>query len=230
MSESSGETVRTAMDRQNVPHDERRQSPRYRLRDARALLSWDEGAEHVACEADVLNISGGGVAVLAQQAPPVGISVRLQFECKPAAMEVVEARSLAIAVDPSGRQLVRFQFNHWVSLDAILEHHQERRLWQRFPVDEKRAKLTWIEGGSEKSIRGELSNISGGGAAIIVDVILPADEPIWFELETDGQAFDPIESRLVVTSIDPSGSTIARIKFIDPCPMFVFDLAIHGSR
>lgn len=92
------------------------------------------------------------------------------------------------------------------------------------------AKLTWIEDGSEKSIRGELSNISGGGAAIIVDAIFPADETIWFELETDGQALDPIESRVVVTSIDPSGSKIARIKFIDPCPMLVFELAIHGSR
>ena len=160
----------------------------------------------------------------------MGVSVRLKFECKPAAMEALEARSLATGVDPSGRQLVRFQFNHWVSLDAILEHHQERRFWQRFPVGEKRTKLTWIEDGSEKSIRGELSNISGGGAAIIVDAIFPADETIWFELETDGQALDPIESRVVVTSIDPSGSKIARIKFIDPCPMLVFELAIHGSR
>lgn len=68
----------------------------------------------------------------------MGVSVRLKFECKPAAMETLEARSLATGVDPSGRQLVRFQFNHWVSLDAILEHHQERRFWQRFPVGEKR--------------------------------------------------------------------------------------------
>ena len=187
MNESSRETVRAAMDPQHVPHDERRQSPRYRLREARAVMSWEQGAEHFTCKADVLNISGGGAAVLAQRAPPLGVSVRLEFECNPAAMEAVEARSLATAVDPSGRQLVRFQFSHWVSLDAILEHHQERRLWQRFPVDEKRAKLTWIDDGSEKSIRGELSNISGGGAAIIVDVALPTDEPIWFELETGGQ-------------------------------------------
>ena len=40
---------------------------------------------------------------------------------------------------------------------------------------------------------------------------------------------DPIESRLVVTSLDPSGSKIARIKFIDPCPMVLFESAIHGS-
>ncbi len=77
--------------------------------------------------------------------------------------------------------------------------------------------------------RGELSNIGGGGAAIIVDVFLPDDVSIWFELETDGPTIDPIESRLVVTSLDPSGTKIARIRFIDPCPILVFDVAVHGS-
>jgi hypothetical protein len=67
---------------------------------------------------------------------------------------------------------------HWVSLDAILEHNHERRLWQRFPVRENRVKLTWFEDGSEKTVRGELSNISGGGAAIIADVDSPANELI----------------------------------------------------
>ncbi len=110
----------------------------------------------------------------------------------------------------------------------ILEQHHERRLWQRFPV-EKLARAAWIIGVGEKTVRGELLNISGGGAAIIVDVISSAEEPVWFELETGGRALDPVESRLVVTSLDLSGLTIARIKFIDPCPMMLFELAIHGS-
>jgi hypothetical protein len=125
--------------------------------------------------------------------------------------------------------LVRLQFTHWISLEGILEHHHERRLWQRFPVRESRAKLTWLENGSEKTIRGELLNISGGGAAIIVDVISPSDKPIWFELESDGRDLGVVESRLVVISLDLSGLKIARIKFIDPCPMLLFELAIHGS-
>ncbi len=220
-----------ATERQNVPPDERRQSTRYKLRDAHAILSWDEGADHVACEGEVVNISGGGAALLTERAPPAGIPIQLELVRRPAAREPLEARSLATSVDPSGRHLVRLQFTHWVSLDAILERHHERRLWQRFPVRETRLRrLTWIEDGSEKSIRGDLSNISGGGAAIIVDVILPAEEPIWFELETDGRVLDPVESpHLVVTSLDPSGSKIARIKFIDACPMLLFELAIHGS-
>jgi hypothetical protein len=216
-------------ERQNAPPDERRQSTRYKLRDAHAIMSWDEGADHVACEGEVVNISGGGAALLTERAPPVGIPIQLELVRRPAGREPLEARSLATSVDPSGRHLVRLQFTHWVSLDTILEHHHERRLWERFPVRETRAKLTWIEDRSERTVRGELLNISGGGAAIIVDVISPADQPIWFELETDDRVLDPVESRLVVTSLDPSGSKIARIKFIDACPMLLFELAIHGS-
>jgi len=192
-------------------------------------MSWDEGFERVACEGDVLNISGGGAAVLAERAPANGQSIKLQVGKKRAGMEALDARSLASSTDPSGKHLVRLQFTHWVSLDAILEDYLERRLWERFPVRETRAKLTWLVDGSERTIRGELLNISGGGAAIITDAVSPVDEPIWFELETDGRVLDPVESRLVVTSIDPSGSTIARIKFIDSCPIVLFEMAIHGS-
>jgi hypothetical protein len=229
MIDLSDRTAGAATERQDLPPDERRQSPRFRLRDARAIMSWDEGSEHVASDGEVLNISGGGIAVLAERAPPAGFSVRLQLTHTRAAIEPLKARSLASSVDRSGRQLVRLQFTHWISLEGILEHHHERRLWQRFPVRESRAKLTWLENGSEKTIRGELLNISGGGAAIIVDVISPSDKPIWFELESDGRELGVVESRLVVISLDLSGLKIARIKFIDPCPMLLFELAIHGS-
>ena len=159
----------------------------------------------------------------------MGLCVRLQFETRPTAQETLEAWSLATGVDPYGRLLVRMQFTHWVSLDVILRHHEDRRLWRRFPVRQTRPKLNWLEGGSETTVRGELSNISGGGAAIIIDAIPPADVPLWFELELDGRVLDRIESRLVTISLDPSGSKIVRIKFIEPCPMLLFELAIQGS-
>jgi hypothetical protein len=221
--------VCTATERQNEPPEDRRQSPRIRLRDAQIIVSWDQGSEHVTCDGQVLDISGGGARVLVDRAPPAGVSIRLHFGRRLAAMEPLEARCLAISGDDSARHLVRVQFMQWVSLDAIVELHHERRLWQRFPVRETRAKLTLIEDGSEKTIRGKLLNLGGGGAAIIVDVICPADEPLWFELDTDSGAINPVESRLVVTSLDPSGLKIARIKFIDPCPILLFELAIHGS-
>jgi c-di-GMP-binding flagellar brake protein YcgR len=229
MGDSSERTRQALAVRQEMPPDERRQSTRFRLRDARVTIKWEEGSEQFAGEGEVLNISGGGAALLVEQAPPAGQPVRVQLGHRLAAMEPLDARALAISTDPSGKHLVRVQFTHWVSLDTILEHHLERRLWQRFPVRASRARLTWVENGSERMIRGQLLNISGGGAAVIVDVPVPADLPIWFELESDASGQDPVESRLVVTSLDPSGSTIAHIRFIDPCPMLLFELAIHGS-
>ena len=230
MSDSNRSTVHEETGQQSEPPDERRQSTRFKLRDARVIMSWNEGSENVACTGEVLNISGGGAAVLAERAPPVGKSVRLELEHRLAAIEPLEARSLAVSDGPAGKPLVRLQFTHWVSLEAILEHHQDRRVWQRFPVRETRAKLTWFEDGPAKTVQGTLLNISGGGAAVIVDVIAPADSPIWFELENDGKAPEPVESRLVVRSLDPSGVTITRIKFIDACPILLFELAIHGPK
>ena len=107
MSDSSDGIVRATTERKNKPPEERRQSPRYKLRDARAIMRWDEGSEHVACDVEVLNISGTGIAVVGQRAPPVGQCVRLQLECRPTAQETLEARSLATAADPYGRRLAR---------------------------------------------------------------------------------------------------------------------------
>ena len=46
---------------------ERRQSPRYRLRDVRGRLSWHAADGQVDSDVTVINISGGGAAVLAEQ-------------------------------------------------------------------------------------------------------------------------------------------------------------------
>jgi PilZ domain len=229
MSDSNRNLIRGETGGQSDPRDDRRRSTRFKLRDARVMMSWNESSEDIACAGDVLNISGGGAAVLAERAPPVGQSVRLELEHRLTAFDPLEARSLEVSENPSGKLLVRLQFTHWVSLEAILEHHHDRRIWQRFPVRESRAKLTWLEDGLAKTALATLLNISGGGAAIIVDAIAPADTPIWFDLESDGRAPEPVESRLVVRSLDPSGVTITRIKFIDVCPILLFELAIHGS-
>jgi hypothetical protein len=229
MSDSTRTTVLEAMGHHAESPDERRQSPRFRLRDARVIMGWVEGSEATACSGEVLNVSGGGAAVLAERAPPVGSRVRLDLEHRLAAIEPIEARPLAISPDPSGKSLVRLQFTHWVSLDAILEHHHDRRTWERFPVVRTRANLNWFEDEVAKACWGTLLNISGGGAALIVDMIAPSGAPIWFELENDGSPLEPVESRLVVRSLDPSGATITRIRFVDSCPILLFELAIHGS-
>ena len=92
MSDSNRRAVRDETQQQIVPPAERRQSTRYRLRDARVVMSWSEGSEQVASDGEVLNISGGGAAVLAERLPSAGLSVRLQLERRLAAIEPFEAR------------------------------------------------------------------------------------------------------------------------------------------
>jgi len=176
----------------------------------------------------VINISGGGAAVLADRSPTAEHNVWLRLESTSAETEPWEARVVATSVDSSGKHLVRLQFRSWVVLDAILERHQERRLWQRYPVRETRATLRWDDHGVPGMVRGELLNISGGGAAVIVDTEPPGNLPLWFELESAAISIVPIESMLVVISLDPSGTKVARLRFLDSCPMELFELAVHG--
>jgi len=215
-------------DQKNAAPHERRKAPRYTLRDARGRLSWGEGTERPACDVTVINISGGGAAVLAERSPNAEHPVWLRLESASTETEPWEARVVATSIDPSGKHLVRLQFTSWVALDAILEQHQERRLWQRYPVRATHATLRWDDQGVQATIRGELLNIGGGGAAVIVEIEPPGNLPLWFELESAAISIVPIESRLVVLSLDPSGTKVARLRFVDSCPMELFELAVQG--
>jgi PilZ domain len=218
--------------RQDAAFHERRQSPRYRLRDVHGSLAWQAADGPASGDVTVLNISGGGAAVLAAQAPGAGQAVRLHLDCESARFEPVEAVALAASPDDSGKTLVRLRFDHWVALDAILEKHHERRLWERYAARESRATLTWHDGSSEQTIRGDLLNISGGGAAFVAEVQPPPGVPVWLELEAGARRVprvDPVESQLVATSADPSGLMIAHLQFVDPCPMELFELTVNGA-
>jgi hypothetical protein len=195
-------------------------------------MSWLGRDGHVASEVSVLNISGGGAAVLAETAPESGqaLSLSLHGDSK---MEPIAAVVQATSLDPSGQFFVRLRFTQWVALDSILEKHRERRMWARYPARESRASLTWGEGIAERTTYGGLLNISGGGAAFVADFLPLPGTSIWFRLHAGVRQVDPIdpvESRLVATSVDPSGRTIAHIQFIAPCPMDLFELAVNGSR
>jgi hypothetical protein len=221
------------MARQDAGFHERRQSPRYRLRDVRGCLSWQALDGEVAGEVTVLNISGGGAAVLAEEAPAAGQTVRLRLQCESARIEPIEAIALAASADDSGKTVVRLRFAHWVPLDAILEKHQERRMWERYPARESRATLTWLDGSTERTIPGELLNISGGGAAFVSEEQPPPGVSIWLQLEASIRQpypIDPVESQLVTTSADPSGLKIAHLQFVGPCPMELFELAVSGGE
>ena len=152
---------------------ERRQSIRFRLRDLHTVMTWVAGSEQVACDAEVVDISGGGARVLAGRAPRRGRSSTFSWTTgrhrrrwwRPTRSRSLSARPADIpsaSNSPTGSQSSR---------SAIAYH--ERRLWQRFPVRETRVRLACLVDGSMQVIRGELSNIGGGGAAIIVDVFSP---------------------------------------------------------
>ncbi len=233
MSEFDARPDATPAARPDASFQERRKEPRVRLRDVRGNLTWRAEGGDVACEVSVVNISGGGAAVLAENAPAADQMLRLSLHGESAWLEPVEAHALEVSPHPSGKTLIRMRFVAWISLDPILERHRERRLWDRYPARESRASLTWLDGPHETTIHGELLNISGGGAAFVSDVMPPPGVSIWLELEAGVRLVKqiaPIESRLVTTSNDPSGMTIAHIQFIGPCPMDFFELAVHGDQ
>jgi hypothetical protein len=217
---------------QDTSFAERRKAPRYLLRDVTGTLTWQGEAGAVSCAVTVLNISGEGAAVHAENAPEVGQPVRLQLHCESVRMEPVQALPLANGRDASGKHLIRMRFAHWIPLDALLEKHWERRLWARYPARESRGTLTWLEGSTEKTVHGDLVNISGGGAAFASDVQPPLGVPIWLQLDAGARQvapIDPVESKLIAVSDDPSGLRITHLQFVAPCPMDLFELAVKGS-
>jgi hypothetical protein len=90
--------------------------------------------------------------------------------------------------------------------------------------------LTWLEGATERKIRGDLLNIGGEGASFVSEVLPPPDVPIWLRLEAgerqDGR-IDPVEARLVQAADHPSGRRVAHIRFVGRCPIDLFALAVH---
>jgi PilZ domain len=207
---------------------ERRQTPRHRLRDAPGTLEWREDREQTSCRMTIIDISGAGAAVLADRAPAVGQTVSMRLESGAAGSERLEARVVATSAEPSGKHIVRLQFTSWLPLAEVLERHEEHRLWTRYPARETCATLLWLDQNIEQTFPGRLINISGGGAAVFTDAPLPAQEPIWLTLSPGSLATTPVECRLVAVSIDASGSRLARFRFVEACPMDLFELAVNG--
>ena len=207
---------------------ERRRSPRHRLRNAPGTLNWHEGDAPVTCAMTMVDISGGGAAVLAERAPLVNQALWIRLDSGDGRRERLEARVVSTSAETSGKFIVRMQFTSWIELGNVLEQHGERRLWQRHPARETHASLAWLEKDVEQHASGELMNISGGGAAVITDAMLPEEQPVWLTLAEGPDAIAPVEAHLVVVSIDASGLRIARLRFVEACPMDLFELAVHG--
>jgi hypothetical protein len=208
---------------------DRRQWQRHPLRDARGTLSWQEDGETVSCDATVDNISGGGVAVRVEREPRGVHQVRLHIDSVSASTQPWISELVGSSREPSGSFALRLKFTHWIPLDSVLDKHRERRMWQRYPANEIPMTLTWEENEKEVTVTGELVNISGGGAALIIDVHPPFNRGMWLELKDRSHMIEPVESRLVVVSDDPSGVKIARLWFVGPCSLELFEIARQGG-
>ena len=230
MSDPIGETIHSPDHLPKAAPTDKRQAPRFSHRDVRATLSWHDGPKHITVEAVVIDLSGGGSALLVAQTPAEDHTVWLQLECGSDKLEPWQGRTLGKAVDASGKKLVRLKFTSWIPLGTILELHREPGLSQRHAACETRATLSWIESNAQRRIPGKLLNLSGLDAAIKVDADIPSDKTILFGLECDAPAIDPIKSRLIFSTSDPSGSKIVRIQFVDHCPKELFEFAVHGRR
>jgi hypothetical protein len=177
----------------------------------------------------VIDISGAGAAVLAGRAPLGDQPAWIRLESGATGAERIEARVVSISAAASGMYIVRMQFKSWVPLGIVLEQHEEHRLWQRYPARETRARLLWLDQQGEQAYPGRLLNISGGGAAVITEAAFPAEGAVWLMLATESAQTTPVEARLVAVSIDPSGVRVARLRFVESCPMDLFELAVHGT-
>jgi hypothetical protein len=195
-------------------------------------MTWRGDAGEVAREVVVLDVSGGGAALLAEDAPPTGQSLRLSLHCDSAAIGPIDGRVVQTRSDPSGRRVVHVQFARWTPLEWLVEKHRDRRHCGRHPAREALGELSWLEGPTERTIRGALLNISAGGAAFVSDQVPPAGARIFLRLiadARDGSRPPAIESLLVQVSLGASAMRVAHIKFIDPCPMSLFEMAVDGS-
>jgi hypothetical protein len=232
MSELDVRIEDAAPGRQDPPLAGRQDTPRTLLSGMEGVMSWRVDERDVTSRITVVNISGGAAAIIADAAPRVGHHIQLRLPSEPAKDEPIEGRVIETGSDGSGKCVVYVRFARWVPLGPFIAARRERRLWERHPVRESRASLTWLEGETEKSIRGDLLNICVGGAAFIGDVLPPPGIPIWLQLEARahrGPGTDAIEGRLLMSSFDPTGRRVAHIEFVDPCPSDFFNMATGDS-
>ena len=210
---------------------ERRRTTRRLPADGRGTILWSEAAGEVASDVVVLNVGGGGAAVLGEESPQDGRPLRLRLRCHSVAEEPIDATIVDTSLHPSWRRTLHLRFDRRISWGGGRPRPRDRRLWECYAVRETPASLRWYDGERARTIRGALLNISGGGAAFGCDVMAPAGVPIWLALDIvddPAQGLEPVESRIVAITEDPSGIRIAHLEFVEPCQMPFFELAVRG--
>jgi hypothetical protein len=208
---------------------QRRQVPVHRLRNANGVLGWTENGQEYNCRMTVVEISAQAAAVFSESAPPAGGPAWIFLPSGLAGAERLEARVVSTAADVSGKSVVLLELTAPIALESVLDEYEEHRFWQRFPARETRAILTWLDQDVGHTAPGELLNISGGGAAVATQALLPEQGSVWLTLDAEPSPVTPVRCRVVAIAVAASGIRIARLRFDESCPVDLFELAVHGA-
>jgi len=191
-------------------------------------LSWQGDESCFSYFARLYDISGGGAAVLIDVEPPARQPLWLNFNSREFHMEPIEAVLVGLSPHESGKSLARLKFRSPLAFMGSHPLPRKRRRLMRFPAREKRAVVCWHDRGRERLESAELVNISGDGAAIQIWGTQPQDRPIQLSLRTERVQTRQVEAMVLGTHSDSHKAHITHLKFTEPCPEDLYDLAVFG--
>lgn len=107
---------------------------------------------------------------------------------------------------------------------------RERRKSPRHEAVRRFARFGWWDGGSFHHTKGRLSDLSGSGAALVVETV-PTQSPSvgWFCV-AGRSADDWVRARVVAIAKGSKGNRQIRLEFEAPCPHHVFQAAVWEAK
>ncbi|WP_165227575.1 hypothetical protein [Aquisphaera insulae] len=218
--------VSPASDRGPDRIHERRRWVRFILPDVVTRLSWKEGDRTESHLVSLVNISGEGAALMMDFHPQWDRAYLLKVDHGQPRPTTIPARLVSAEETGNGRTLASFKFDTSDSTIGLVPEQRERRAWQRHVPREKAAVLSWVSGNSTVSKGVELSDIGGGGAAVLSKERPPTNEPLWLWVGREGSEVGPVECRLVGVCSAADNLHTIRLAFIGLCPILVFEVAM----
>lgn len=193
-------------------------------------LSWETSATPVTQLVSLVELSHETATVLLDVEPPSDQAFALNLESGGVRTGAIRSRLIDKKIMNTGRTLAHLRFESLVPPAELSHFLRERRAWKRVVPQEKRAVLSWRDGASDQIIRGEMRDISGGGAAVCVSAQPPADKPIWLSLGAEGREAGPVECRPGSLKLDSNGNFIIHLAFVDLCPLRLYEVAMGLAK
>jgi hypothetical protein len=206
---------------------ERREWVRTTLPGVEAALSWPGEEGRQSCCAQLLEIGGGGAAVLTDaELPDVPLWLELSANAFPPGP--IEAVQILRSAQQCGKSLVRLRFVTPLDSVGATRLPRERRKSLRFPARETHAIVCWHDHDQDHLLAAELVNISTGGAAIRTSVEIPLDCPVRLALKPDQIVTSDVQANVLESTLDSCDRHFSRLEFTEPCPSDLYQLAVFG--